>query len=196
MVHSLSSWGTSASFCLRELRRGAAISSSAPESWGQCPSPAHELPCRWGAFPWIADPSRLLQGHTSNKKQIAFTWLQIFVLHLRSQTPKAPLQTQPECSDELPGQRRWLIFYFPPSGCSCVAYGKLLGDWHSLARKIYFLVVKCGVFNKLMWLKAVGISSATQLSVTWGVEMGEKMCSKEQCQHASTLKGVSGCPDR
>lgn len=62
-----------------------------------------------------------------------------------------------------------------------MAYWKLLGYWCILARKICFTVVKCCVFNELMWLKSVGISlaasSATQCEME--PEMEKKTCAQK-----------------
>lgn len=90
----------------------------------------------------------LLQGCTSNKEQNIITWLQASVLHLRRERDwkhLCKLSWNILLSFQCGGGD---FFYFFPSGCSCVVYWKLLGCLHILARKNYFVVVKCCLISK------------------------------------------------
>lgn len=140
-------------FYLHKLQSEAAAFSPAPESTSAVTLPQ---PVIWHAGDVNSDllqiTGGLLRGHTSKKKQSVITWLQIFMLHLRRDRDWKHL-CKLIWNILLSFQGGGGDFISPPSGCSCMAYWKLLGYWHILARKINFIVVKGCVFNKLMWLK-------------------------------------------
>jgi len=160
-------------FCQDSSAVSGAVLFARAAKWSSClftcswehgcndPPPAHYQTYRWCEFWFIANHRWVTPRSYINKKQNVITWLQIFMLHLGGEGDwkhLCKLSWNILLSFQGGGGE---IFFFSPSGCSCMAYWKLLGYWHILARKNYFIFVKCCVFNKLMWLKTVETCLAT-----------------------------------